>query len=230
MRVDSSLPLTSRHQRVAENPFNSSCQLLLCSLGTQQGREMTTIEPATRSDSAASSDIASPRQLFVDLYSDLHRIAVRELRRHAAGSVSPTTLLHETFLKLDPALSMTFGSKGRFVAYAARAMRSLLIDELRRRQAQKRGGEYAITELHTETPVPDQYMALEQLSDALDALATIEPRLAQCVDLKFFCGYSFIEIAQMWNVSERTVQRDWDKARLLLNRFINDGSDPLQPT
>jgi RNA polymerase sigma factor (sigma-70 family) len=102
-------------------------------------------------------------------------------------------------------------------------MRGLIIDHLRRRQAQKRGGEFEITSLPTEIPQGAHAdLEVEQLHDALEALAKVDSRLAQCVDLKFFCGFSFGDIAQMWSVSERTVQRDWDKARLLLNRFITD--------
>jgi len=69
---------------------------------------------------------------------------------------------------------------------------------------------------------------LDELNEALESLAKIDARLAECVDLKFFCGFSFNEIAQLRDVSERTVQRDWDKARLLLNRFINDQEDQWQ--
>jgi RNA polymerase sigma factor (TIGR02999 family) len=161
--------------------------------------------------------------LFSALYGELHRMAQRELRRNAAATLSPTTLLHETFLNVAQRESVAFADRARFMAYAARAMRGLMIDYLRNRNAQKRGGAFEITSLPTELPrgaEPD--FEIEQLNEALDALAKIDPRLAECVDLKFFCGFSFNDIAQMRDVSERTVQRDWDKARLLLNRLIHD--------
>ena len=161
--------------------------------------------------------------LFAALYDELHRMAQRELRRNSAATLSPTTLLHETFLNVAQRESAAFSDRPRFMAYAARAMRGLLIDYLRNRKAQKRGGNFEITSLPTELPrgsEPDN--DIEHLSEALDTLAKIDSRLAECVDLKFFCGFSFNDIAQMRDVSERTVQRDWDKARLLLNRLITD--------
>jgi len=161
--------------------------------------------------------------LFAALYDELHRMAQRELRRNSAATLSPTTLLHETFLNVAQRESAAFSDRSRFMAYAARAMRGLVIDYLRNRNAQKRGGAFEITSLPTELPgCADPDIEIEQLNEALDALAKIDSRLAECVDLKFFCGFSFNDIAQMRDVSERTVQRDWDKARLLLNRFIKD--------
>lgn len=160
-------------------------------------------------------------RLFDALYRELHRVAQRELRRNAAVTLSPTTLLHETYLSMssggDP-----IGGRAQFMTYAARAMRGLLIDYLRSRQAQKRGGQFEITTLPTELPRADEDVETEKLAAALDDLAKVDGRLAQCVDLRFFCGYSFAEIADLWAVSERTVQRDWNKARVLLNRLISN--------
>jgi RNA polymerase sigma factor (sigma-70 family) len=108
-------------------------------------------------------------------------------------------------------------------------MRSLVIDYARRRQAQKRGGAFEITSLPTEVPEQvTEAIELERLGNAIDSLAELDPALAQLVDLKFFCGYSLIEIASMRGISERTAQRDWEKARLLLQRAL-DGRDLLPP-
>jgi RNA polymerase sigma factor (TIGR02999 family) len=163
--------------------------------------------------------------LFVSLYDALRQMARRELRRGAAASLTPTTLLHETYLNLSQRDSLAFSDRGQFMAYAARAMRGLIVDCLRNRHAQKRGGNFRITSLPTELPhAPEelhgQTLRIDELNDALESLEKIDARLAQCVDLKFFCGFSFIEIAELREVSERTVQRDWDKARLLLKRII----------
>ncbi len=100
-------------------------------------------------------------------------------------------------------------------------MRGLIIDFVRSRHAQKRGGQFEITSISTDVPevVPDG-RELARISDAQDALATVDPRLAQVVDLKFFCGFSFGEIAAMQDVSERTVQRDWEKARIYLHQAL----------
>jgi len=166
---------------------------------------------------------------FVSLYDALRQMARRELRRGAGISLTPTTLLHETYLNLSQRDSLVFNDRGQFMSYAARAMRGLSVDYLRNRHTQKRGGEYRITSFPTELPeVPDepagQSLRIDELSDALESLEKIDARLAQCVDLKFFCGFSFVEIAQLREVSERTVQRDWDKAGLLLKRIIDERS------
>ena len=95
--------------------------------------------------------------------------------------------------------------------------------------ALKRGAAFEITSLPTE--VPEQAAdaeGLQRLSDAIEHLATLEPRLAQVVDLKYFGGFSFTDIASMWGVSDRTVQREWEKARLLLHRALSGASGGKQ--
>lgn len=141
--------------------------------------------------------------------------------RSGGLNLSATTILHETYFRLQQREGAAFPDQARFLAYAARAMRSLVIDYARNRQAQKRGGGFEITSLPTELPeqVAD-VVELERMAAAIDALAQLDPALAQLVDLKFFCGYSLIEIAAMRDVSERTAQRDWDKARILLKRAL----------
>jgi len=162
---------------------------------------------------------------FSLLYDELHRVATRELRRNAGVTLSPTTLLHETFLNVSLRESAELADRPRFMAYASRAMRGLIIDYLRRGNAQKRGHGFEIVPLTGEPQREARGdVELERLREALEALAIMEPRLAQCVDLKFFCGFSFCEIAELWSVSERTVLRDWEKARLLLNRLMGDSA------
>lgn len=164
--------------------------------------------------------------LFASLYAELRRIARRELRRRSGGvSLSATTLLHEAYLKLKQLDGAAFPDEAHFLAYASRAMRTLVIDYARNRQAEKRGGAFHITRLPTEAPEQFTEAAeLERLGAAIDSLAVHDPALAQLVDLKFFCGYSLIEIAAMRGISERTAQRDWDKARMLLKRALENGS------
>jgi len=98
---------------------------------------------------------------------------------------------------------------------------------VRRRSSQKRGGQFEMTALETTLAarLPDAD-ALQDVSDALDELAEFEPALAEVVDLKFFCGFSFPEIAAMRGVTERTVQRQWEKARLFLHRTMSDEAKP----
>jgi RNA polymerase sigma factor (TIGR02999 family) len=109
------------------------------------------------------------------------------------------------------------------MGYAARVMRGLIIDNARSRTAIKRGGEFEITSLVTDA-IENAVDAkeLSSISDALDQLAAVEPQLAELVDLKFFCGCSFAEIAALQNLSERTVQRRWEKARIYLRQSIRE--------
>jgi RNA polymerase sigma factor (TIGR02999 family) len=140
-------------------------------------------------DSAEQGDVASRERLFSVLYDELHRLAQRELRRGGQLAISPTTLLHETYLKLSGAESARFPDKARFLAYAAQAMRRLIIDYVRNRRAQKRGVGFAITSLRTEEPAhleEQEEPHLDGLGEALAALGEINARLAQIVDLKFF--------------------------------------------
>jgi RNA polymerase sigma factor (TIGR02999 family) len=99
-------------------------------------------------------------------------------------------------------------------------MRGLIIDYARRRHAQKRGGQFEITSLCTDVANVVDDDKLIQVSEALDELAKAEPSLAEIVDLRFFCGFTFEEIAAMRGISERTVQRHWEKARIYLHRCI----------
>lgn len=177
--------------------------------------------------SVPTPDAEGQNALFACLYDELHQIARRELRRGGGLTLSATTLLHETYFKVQQRDGVAFPDHARFLAYASRAMRSLVIDYARSRQALKRGGAFEITSLPTEVPEQvTEVVELERLGGAIDSLAEIDPALAQLVDLKFFCGYSLIDIAAMRSVSERTAQRDWEKARLLLKRAL-EGRDLL---
>lgn len=171
---------------------------------------------------AESGDSAAADTLFSTLYSELHRLAKRELARWGTpASLSVTTLLHEAYLDIAAREGQSFPDRARFMGYAARVMRGLVIDRARSRNAIKRGGGFEITSLGTDVGenVVDA-KELSSISDALDQLAKVEPKLAELVDLKFFCGFSFAEIAALRNLSERTVQRSWEKARIYLHRSI----------
>jgi RNA polymerase sigma factor (TIGR02999 family) len=171
-----------------------------------------------------SADTPNSRR-FAALYSDLRQLAERQLRRNAGAPISPTTLLHEAFLDMS-GKEAVFPDRERFIGYAARVMRGLIIDLVRERRALKRGAAFHITQLPTELgSVPDSEEAtLTRLSDALDELASHDPRLAEVVDLKYFCGYTFEDIAAQRGTSKKTVQRDWEKARVLLFRQLTDAS------
>lgn len=176
-------------------------------------------------ESASAGDAVAREQLFVVLYGELRAMAQRELQRNASGfTLSPTTLLHEAYLDISARRSLSFPDRARFMAYAARAMRGLVIDYARARRTQKRGGEFEMTALPTNLPESAADDAeLQRISDALDALAAVDAKLAEVVDLKFFCGFSFAEIASMRGASERTIRRDWEKARIYLHRTMKGG-------
>ena len=119
----------------------------------------------------------------------------------------------------------SFPDRARFMGYAARVMRGLIIDDARSRNAAKRGGLVEITSLDAslaESIVDGE--ALSAIGDALDDLAKAEPVLAEIVDLKFFCGFSFAEIGAMHGNAERTIKRKWEKARLYLHRTLRTTS------
>lgn len=178
---------------------------------------------------AATDEGPAGPALFAALYSELHRLAARELaRRGHGGTLGVTTLLHEAYLDIARREGASFCDEARFMSYAARVMRGLIIDHARNRQAQKRGGEFHITAIDVEhvPQVTADGAELAAIGDALDELAAVDAALAQLVDLKFFCGFSFAEIAAMRHLSERTVQRDWEKARIYLHRRIRPDTLP----
>ena len=173
---------------------------------------------------ADRADAAAADELFALLYAELHRLAEGHLRRDGAAlTLGTTTLVHEAYLNLAARDTPAFTERARFLAYASRAMRRLVIDYARRRRAKKRGRHLEITLAGDEPPSAETARGadqLEQLADALEELAALEPALAELVDLHFFAGLTFAEVAALRGVSERTVQRDWRKTRLLLHRTL----------
>ena len=172
-------------------------------------------------DAAALGDASAADALFSALYSELHRMAKRELARQGVPvSLGATTLLHQAYIDMAKKEGAAFPDRARFMAYAARVMRGLIIDHARTRSAQKRGGQFHITTLGTKAEDAVDERELLQIGEALDELGKTDPTLAEIVDMKFFCGFTFAEIAAMKNVSERTAQRQWEKARVYLHRKI----------
>ena len=175
----------------------------------------TLFEAAERGD-AGAADV-----LFGALYSELHRMAKHELARQGIPvSLGATTLLHQAYIEMAEREGISFPDRPRFMGYAARVMRGLIIDHARRRQAQKRGGQFELTSTQTELGEIPTGEDLTRIGDALDQLAKTDSSLAELVDLKFFCGLTFAEIASLKCISERTVQRQWEKARIYLHRNI----------
>jgi RNA polymerase sigma factor (TIGR02999 family) len=163
-----------------------------------------------------ATEAVTHSRLFASLYDELRRLAERQLRRNAGAPISPTTLLHEAYLGMRGQAAV-FPDRDRFIGYAARVMRGLIIDFVRDQRALKRGGNFQITQLPTQLPESDTDQTdLPRLSEALDELAVRDAKLAELVDLRYFCGYTFDEIAAQRGTSVRTVKREWEKARAYL--------------
>ncbi len=154
-----------------------------------------------------AADATSNERLFASLYDDLRKLAERQLRSNARAPISPTTLLHEAYLGMSGG-NAVFPDRERFLGYAARVMRSLIIDFVRERRAQKRGAGFHITQLPSEIAQVDD-TELTRLSDILDELANHDPRLAEVVDLRYFCGFTFEDIVEgglkMYRLTRRSV-------------------------
>ena len=180
---------------------------------------------APESSSSAAAEAASPAHFFAALYRELHNLAHRALRREGNHlDISTTTLLHEAYINLNNRERATFASKGGFLAYAAQAMRGHIVDATRRGMAVKRGRGFMITGLHTGLieEIPDESYLL-RIDEALKALWQIDSSLGELVDLKYFCGLSLVQIGALREVSERTMQREWHRARLLLLGLLGEG-------
>jgi RNA polymerase sigma factor (TIGR02999 family) len=165
-----------------------------------------------------AADVSSNERWFASLYDELRKLAECQLRGNAGTGISPTTLLHEAYLGMSDG-NAVFPDHKRFLGYASRVMRGLIIDFVREGRAQKRGAGFHITQLPAEIAQVDDTQ-LTRLSDMLDELANVDPRLAEVVDLRYFCGFTIEDIAAQRGTSPRTVERDWEKARAILFREL----------
>jgi RNA polymerase sigma factor (TIGR02999 family) len=169
-------------------------------------------------------DAAAIDALWAGLYPDLKQLARARLRRSSQHTLLDTTgLVNDAYLRVAGAAALRDASPGTFLAYAARTMRSVVIDLARERQALRRGGDLARMTLNT--AVIDAAGTDEeplQVDEALTELARVEPRLSQVVEMRYFGGFTEAEIGAALGVTERTVRRDWEKARLLLRAMLVD--------
>jgi RNA polymerase sigma factor (TIGR02999 family) len=174
-------------------------------------------------DAAERGDGGATDALFAVLYSELHILAKRELAKQGAPvSIGATTLLHQAYIDMAARDGVSFPDRARFMGYAARVMRGLIVDHARGRRAQKRGGQFHITSMPTDATesLVDERQLIE-VGAALDELATMEPDLAAIVDLRFFCGFTLEEAAALQGINERTARRRWERARVYLHRRIS---------
>ena len=168
---------------------------------------------------ARSGDHDAAGAAFSLLYDELRRLARAKLRQHQTMTqLDTTSLLHESYLKLVGAEALPVEDRHHFFTYAARVMRSVIVDFARAKAAERRGGQ--ASHLVLDTALSDKIAAPEtdvlRVHEALEVLAQADLRLAQIVEMRYFGGLSEIEIADALGVYERTVRRDWEKARLLL--------------
>ena len=164
------------------------------------------------------------------LYPDLKTLAKSRLRRSGNLTLLDTTgLVHEAYLRVGDAGAMRAGAPRSFLAYAARTMRSVVIDLIRERQAEKRGGDVQHVTLDTAAlnraaPAEQEALWIDdplRVDEALRRLADVEPRLSQVVEMRYFGAFTEVEIGEALGVTARTVRRDLTKANLLLRSMLN---------
>ena len=163
--------------------------------------------------------------LYAVLYPELHRLARSRIRRSGELTLLDTTaLVHEAYLRLEKAGELSFGDRAQFMAYAARAMRSIVVDAIRSRRSERHGGDAVHVPIEEAEEVGSTASRLEgevlRVHESLAELASIDARLVQVVEMRYFAGLTEVEIAGVLNVSARTVARDWEKARLFLHECL----------
>lgn len=175
-------------------------------------------------DAAREGDRDALDRVLATLYQELHAMARRQLAGQLGHTLDATALVHEAYLKLVGRNAARFDDRAHFFAYAASAMRSVVVDYARQRLAQKRGGDQ-----HRVAELPEDIeggLRLDEdtlgLDAALTRLAAVDPRLAQVVELRYFTGLSELEIAALLKRSERSIRRDWQKARMFLLASLQD--------
>ena len=158
-------------------------------------------------------------ETFAITYDQLRDLARQRLRKSTRdGALDTTSLVHECYLRLARVGRLSLEDRAHFLGYAARVMRSVVVDFARERLAESRGGDALFVTVSTNIPDHDAARAEEilRIEEALAQLARTEARLVQVVEMRYFAGFTIEEIAANLGLGERTVRRDWDKARLLL--------------
>ncbi len=180
------------------------------------------MEPAGR----LPTDQATPGEtavLWSALYGDLKRLARSRLRRSGPITLLDTTgLVNDAYVRMAAGQRPAYGSSEQFLAYASRVMRSVVIDLVRERQAERRGGDVERITLNTEViggvAAEEELLQVDQ---ALENLARLEPRLCRVVEMRYFGGFTEAEVGGALGLTDRTVRRDWEKARLILRTMLS---------
>src|SRR6185369_11637682 len=169
-------------------------------------------------DRANGGDSEALNEIFATLYPELRSLARSRLSRNAKLTLLETTgLLHESYLRFVKLGRLNVDSRAHFLAYAARTMRSIVVDFARQRMAERHGGGKPEAEIDTQI-MDDRHGEEEviRVHDALQDLAKVDERLVRVVEMRYFGGMTEDEVAEAMGVSERTVRRDWEKAKLML--------------
>jgi len=180
--------------------------------------DVTTLLPLAR-----AGDAGAVARLYELLYQDLRRVARARLRVQKPVTLLDTTaLVHESYIRLVGTGQLALADRNHLLAYAARAMRSIIIDFIRRKQTDRHGGQEAHVTLDTEVAesLPHCEDEVIRVSEALDELMQIDARAVHVVEMRYFAGMTEPEIAQALGITERTVRRDWQKAKLLLQAAL----------
>jgi RNA polymerase sigma factor (TIGR02999 family) len=163
--------------------------------------------------------------VFEALYPELRRLANARMSGRES-TFTPTTLVHELYLRISQGAPLSLADRQHFFAASARAMRWILVEHVRQRATAKRGGEHVMVSLDDAIPgappLPTDVLALDQ---GLDALEAISPQRRQIVELRWFAGLEFAEIARVLECSERTVYREWERARAFLQAMLEEDGD-----
>ncbi|TVZ40326.1 RNA polymerase sigma factor (TIGR02999 family) [Alteromonadaceae bacterium 2753L.S.0a.02] len=162
--------------------------------------------------------------MFSRVYDELRRIASREKRRiNNADTINTSALINEAYLKLASCDQLNLQDRAHFFAVAALAMRQVLVNYIEQKYAQKRGGDHLRVTLNSLPMVTEVDMVtLLSIDRALEQLATLDDKLAKLVEMRFFAGMSETEIACVLRITERTVRRNWRKARALLQQILDN--------
>lgn len=188
---------------------------------------MSELVPILRAIEAG--DLSATDELLPLVYKDLRREAARQLSGERAGhTLQPTALVHEAYVRLtDNAQPQQWNSDGHFFRAAAEAMRRILVENARRKQTAKRGGDYRRVDLEmAEINGPQADDDLLVLDEALDRLARRDERAAQLVKLRFFAGLTMQEAAKALEIGVRTAERDWQFARAWLHKEVREEAGP----
>jgi RNA polymerase sigma factor (TIGR02999 family) len=174
--------------------------------------------------SANAGDMDASRELFSRMYADLKRLAHGNLYRNGGrAELNTTMLVHESYLRLAARGGLAPADRPAFFAYIGKVMRSVVLDTVRERRAEKRGG--GVEPLQLTTGVASEVIDDEQLlaiDEALDALERLAPELRKLVEMRYFAGLTVAEISEASGRSVRSVERDWEKARALLRKLMTE--------